>query len=181
MKGLASQDHKFHAPKDTFFDDQSGYLIVQLDKDTYGLPDTEVSYRGQTFQPKEELHITIVSSEAAENVQETLEQQPQAVEQVKHSIEETDWSYRKRERFYHVVEEPGVESIIQIVEVPGVEPFFDELSRITGKRLELPPTHVTLFTRGNPKGIGLPTQEVFDRLVTGEVSLDELEPQGRRQ
>lgn len=71
-------------------------------------------------------------------------------------------------QFFHVEEEPGVESLIEMVAVPGLAPFYAELSRILGEELELPPVHVTLFTFGRAKGIGLPTQAVFEQRVRGE-------------
>ena len=66
------------------------------------------------------------------------------------------------------------ESIIVMVEVPGIRRFYREIGRILGREIEVPPTHVTLYTYGGLCGIGLPTQEDFERYVTREVPMNEL-------
>jgi hypothetical protein len=147
------------------FDAESAYLVVQLDKHDFGLPDGEVAYRGRIFQPKEELHITILSRSAAETLKQRREGQPTDLDRVKQLIEDTDWSYRKRNEFYRVEEVPGIESIVQMVDAPSLSAFFRELSQIAGQELEPPPAHVTLYTRGNPKGIGLSTRAIFEQRV----------------
>jgi hypothetical protein len=178
MHNQNAQEQGLEQPNHVSFEQETAYLVVQLDKQAFNLAEGEIIYQGASFQPKDELHITILSREAADKVKARLEQHPQDRDRLERLIAETGWSYRKIDDYYLVQEEPGVETIIQMVAVPGLEPFYQELSRLLGEELEQPPAHVTLYMRGASKGIGLPTQAEFDRLVKAKVDPAELAPAG---
>jgi hypothetical protein len=162
-----AEERSFQAPRQVFFEAESGYLVLRLERDFGGLPDTEVVFKGKVFKPKEELHITIVSREAAEKMKAHLEARPEDREVVETLIEAADWTYRKGSQYFHVREEPEVETLIQMAEVRGLDPFYRRISRLIGHKLELPPTHITLYTRGTERGIGLPDSKVFGQLAQG--------------
>ena len=159
----------YETPSGISFDEDNCYLVVQLNPAIYGYEAREVAYRGKTFKPKDELHITILSSGAAELLKEHLKKKPEDRELVLGYVNHAGWVYKKEDRYYHVVQEPGVETIIQMVCVQGAESLYENLSELFEEELPFPPTHVTLFMIGTEEGIGLPTQEVFDELVQGEV------------
>ncbi len=167
---MKSQNQDLNDPQGTWFDEQTGYLMVRLEKECFGFVDKELAFREESYQPKKELHITILSEGAAEHVLGTMDWMPDRIARIRELVRETDWSYRKFQRFYHVRDEQGNQSIIQLVEVPGLGRFFEDLNRITHGQLEQPPTHVTLYVHGDPDGIGLPDSQTFDARVTGEVS-----------
>jgi len=52
-------------------------------------------------------------------------------------------------------------SIIQKVDVPAIDNLYEGLNDM-GITVETPPPHITLYTAGNPNGIGVPT---YERLV----------------
>jgi hypothetical protein len=160
---------ELQSPAGTHFDPQEGFFLVQIDMERYGFKPQAVEYNGQTFEPKDELHITILSQGAAEAAVRYIKSSPEAEDTLRRLIERTDWSYRKLGRYFHVRREPGVESIIELVEVPALPGFFEQLSFLTGQELALPPAHVTLYVVGDKKGIGIPDQEAFQRLVVGPV------------
>lgn len=164
----------YETPSGISFDEDNCYLVVQLEPSIYGYEAREVTFNGKTFNPKEELHITILSNEAAEILKEHLQEKPEDIELVQGYVNHAGWVYKKEDCFYHVVQEPGVETIIQMVCVQGAESFYESLSGIVGHELPFPPTHVTLYMIGTEKGIGLPTQEVFDELVREEVRAAEI-------
>jgi hypothetical protein len=174
MDKLIPHDNRLEQPMGTDFKPEEGFLVVRIDLEGYGLPSYDVRYQGKGFRPKDEMHITIVSRQAAETVQAHLERQPGDLKRMEDLIHDTDWSYRKLDRFYYVIEEPGQETIIQMVEVPSLEEFYQRLGEILGRSLDVPPSHVTLFTHGTSKGIGLPTRQVFDELVKAQVKPDEV-------
>jgi hypothetical protein len=151
------------------FDEGNGFLVINVDMDAYGYSRDEVEYQGSTLEPKDELHITILSKDAADAVGRHLDEHPEDRERVRRLVEETDWNFHKTGELYFVQEEEGVETIIEMVEVPELEGFFRKLSRIAGEELEIPPAHVTLYMRGTEKGIGLATQAEFENLVVEEV------------
>jgi hypothetical protein len=61
-----------------------------------------------------------------------------------------------------------------MVKAPGIERFYERVGQIMGEDLEVPPLHVTLYTNEYSFGIGLSSQEAFDKYVASEVSPDEL-------
>jgi hypothetical protein len=168
-------ENKLYYPKEVTFQEDDGFLLVKIDMESYGYNQQAVILDGRRLEPKDELHITVLSRDAAEQVARHMEQKPQGRQEMKNLVEQTEWSFHKQERFYHVSEDAETETIIQMVKMPGLEDFFRNLGELIGERLEIPPVHVTLFMRGTEKGIGLPTRQVFDELVQGRVELDELE------
>lgn len=156
-------------PEEVFLDPQTGYLAARVDSRNYGDYSQAVIYQGKVFQPKTELHVSIVSGSAADRLCETAEMNPAIVELIRGWIRTVDWRFLPLDRFYAVQDEEENESIVQMVNMPGVAGFFQRLSDLLQQPLPLPPTHVTLFTCGDPQGIGLPDRETFDRLVKAEV------------
>jgi hypothetical protein len=177
MKGNDSQLNKLAAPKQVDFDKDSGYLLLRLEKQAFALQGQGVTLEGRRFEPKDEVHITILSREAAEAVRQHLEENPEQGERLRRLIDETHWEFQKLDSFYHVWEEPEAETIIQMVEVPGLPAFFKRVGEMVVKEIEPPPAHVTLYLRNTEKGIGLPTQAVFEQLVQKQVQRSDLEEQ----
>ena len=167
-------------PKQVNFDSAEGFLIVELEMEAFNLQSEGVWYESRHFKPKDEVHITILSREAAETVRQHLEHHPEQEDRLRRLINDTSWKFRKLDSFYHAQEGPGSETIIQMVEVPELAAFFKQLEELVGKELELPPTHVTLYMRGTEKGIGLPTPDEFERLVQKQVQLSDLMSGGDR-
>lgn len=176
MQMLPPKDDHLRQPAKTVLDPQTGYVVVQLNKAEYGYHDEPVLYQGRVFQPKPELHITIVSADAAEAVRSFIERRPDDAVHIQEIVDETRWVFRELDAFYHVMESPEVETIVQMVEVPHAAEFFSRLSGLVGQGFVLPPTHVTLYMRGTEKGIGLPTPTVFDQLARGAITPAEVSP-----
>lgn len=163
-----------------------GTLLIPLNKEDFELSDEKVEFLGLVFEPKEEVHITVIGRDLGQILEEAARSDPVIESQIKQAIKKTDWSYKKRHKMYHVSKDKKVvdsqrdievvhtESIILMVEVVGIEHFYEKLGRIVGMELEVPPTHVTLYTYGDSFGIGLPNQAAFEEFVTREVLPNEL-------
>lgn len=166
-------------------------LLIPLRKKDFGLSEEKVQFRGQIFDPKDEVHITVVGRALGQELEEAIETIPRLKAKLTKAVKEAawhkqDWSYKKKDEIYHVsrekeqanprgeVEVIHAESIILMIEAPGIQEFYLILSELLGKDLEVPPVHVTLYTYGDPFGIGLPTQAVFEEFVTGRVFAGEL-------
>ena len=134
------------------------------------------------------MHITVYGRAIGRKVKEAISKNPALEGLLEQAIAATDWSYTVEERFYHVAEDKRVinpggaveivhqESVVQMVQVAGIGSFFERLGRIVSAELEVLPTHITLYTHGNPHGIGLANQAEFEALVTGEISRADLKP-----
>jgi hypothetical protein len=172
---LRSDETNTHSPVSASFDVQTGLILAHLDKVDYGFVDEPVRYQGKTFQPKSELHITLVSQDAGA-ILKHLESHPDDIDEIQDLVFLADFTFFKLGEFYHVEEQPGVEAIIQMVEIPGLRAFFKDLSKLVGQGFIVPPTHVTLYTRGTVKGISLPDQQAFQqfaraKIIPGEVQV----------
>lgn len=162
-------------PADVSFNPQTGYLVLVLDPDGYGYRAEPVRYQERIFAPKQELHITVIGRPGATVLLEFLSQHPERLPAVQELVEQTDWRFGKRRELYHVQKEPGVETIIQMVELPALEAFFQAVNGLLGQELPLPPAHVTQYMRGTETGIGLPTQAAFAAQARAQVTPEALQ------
>ena len=166
-------------------------LLIPLRKEDFGLSEAKIQFRDKIFDPKKEVHITVVSRKLGQELGEAIEVNPRLNIPLMQAVKEArwhkqDWSYRKKDEMYHLsrdsaqvnprgeIEVIHAESIILMVEAPGVDKFYEELSGLLGKDIEVPPVHVTLYTHGDTVGIGLLTQAAFEAFATGRVFPDEL-------
>ncbi len=61
----------------------------------------------------------------------------------------------KNEFRYAVDKETGKETVIVMCDVSNIKEFFEALNKKLGFNVETPPTHITLYTLQQDKGIGL--------------------------
>jgi hypothetical protein len=175
------------ALKEIGFSDGPTYLIP-LDLEEWVVYGQAVRFRGQAFDAKREVHITVVNKDLGAKLEDLIRIDPKLESRIAQAIEEADWGssaarYR-RASLHHVVKEKKpkdgqgeplhAESIVQQVEVPGLDAFYAALSAIVGPLPDLPPTHVTLYTLGDPQGIGLKNRQDWECYVKRELSPDEL-------
>lgn len=167
---------------ETYFDTESGHILLQLRKADVGLEPAPVEFEGKTFQPKDEVHITIIGSSLGAELAGLFDEYPDLVEEVREALDDTPWSYRLKDEWYHVLREEGVddkpyaESIIRMAEVPAIESFYERLRALTGLEIAPRPAHVTLYIYADDQGIGVATWEEFEQRVVKEVSPEQLTP-----
>jgi len=185
---VSSEEYPKTSHKQTgiWFDEGLGTLLIHLNKEDIGLSDERVQFHDKVFEPKEEVHITIIGKSLGRQLKEAGEEDPLIGSQIRQAIAETDWSYKVTDKMYHVSKDKQkrgpqgdlqfvhAESIILMVDVVGIQNFYEKLDRIIQMELEAPPTHITLYTYGDPVGIGLASQAEFREFVTREVLPDEL-------
>jgi hypothetical protein len=156
------------------FDPENGFFILQLSKAEVGLGDEPVTYQGKTFQPKDEVHITIFGSKLSGELADAMDQDLFLRPQLQAAIEETIWTYELHDEWYHVVDGEE-ETIIRMAGVPLLSRFYHRVSTLAGVEIPERPTHVTLYTYNNEEGIGVATEEEFRARVVGELSPQYLE------
>jgi hypothetical protein len=169
-----------------WFDEKLGVLLIHLDKEDIELSDERIKFHGKIFEPKEELHITVIGKDLGRRLKEAVEEDPLIENQIRQAIAETEWSYEVTDKMYHVSKDKKkrglqgdfrivhAESIVLMVEIAGIQHFYEKLGEIIQMELEAPPTHITLYTYGDPFGIGLASQADLREFVTREISPDEL-------
>lgn len=142
---------------------------------------------------KSETHISImVSTNAriAKKVVEQLENPEGAMDEIQKLFDSYNWVYALRKSYYlqewtytqenminfGYIDLPNHirRSIIQKVDLPDVEPFYQEMSDLLNVQLTLPVPHITLFAWSDytpmmQRGIGVSSQEEFELYTKKEL------------
>ena len=121
------------------------------------LPDL-LEFRGRRYIRKSELHVTIVGSRGKLDASAQFE----AARRVRFEV--------KRTGFFRIARKDDRRSLIEMVEVAGLEQYCVELERALRLRrgeIPRPPTHVTYFTeKAGGRGIKLSTVVELEHLST---------------
>lgn len=151
------------------FNEETGTLLLRLRNEDVGLGDEAITYQGRRFQPKDEVHITVIGSALGEALLDALDSEERR--RLESLVAGTNWDYRLLSRWHYVVrqEEQAAESIIRMVDVPALPAFYTALEAITGLSIPPRPAHITLYTRGDDSGIGIATWGEFEQLVAADV------------
>ena len=185
---LEERERKILAPESVSFDEGKNTLLLNLEKDSVDLSALEELAQKNGFEAKGDFHITILGFKNGGEVKKALKTLPEAERQskllqIKSLAESTDWKFILEPQRYHISKEYVIpdpknkgaelreqrESYIQMVSLPGMRIFYDQLNAILGTNLEAPPAHITLYTGGSDKekskmGIGINTQDEFQKL-----------------
>lgn len=144
--------------------DEVGRILLPLPPGDFGMYSPVVEIAGRTFSAKAEYHITLVGSDLAASIAASLGGRDRLIELL---ADVGGWSpcrYRLLDEYVHVRKVEGEltnESIIVMAEVEQAAEFYDALERLTANTLPRPPLHVTLYTFGDERGIGLPILEAL--------------------
>ena len=118
------------------------------------------------FVRKDKFHITVIGRRIGLEIKNILDDAD--APEIKGLIDQMDWGFEFLPERFHIRkkytgderEEETRESIIQMVCLPALEAFYQELNVIFQTDFIPPPPHITLFVKGdNPKtskmGVGL--------------------------
>jgi len=134
------------------------------------------------FVRKTEVHITVFGFSTGKKLKKLLKgaDSSEKMRRLRKLITKTDWSFSFLPKRFHIRkkyegdggEEETRESVIQMIDLPGLEGFYQTLNAIFGTDFAFPPPHVTLFVKGdNPKtskmGIGLYSSEDLAKYTVG--------------
>lgn len=125
----------------------------------------------EPFAVKAELHITAAGFPIGKEIDKAIKADKakgagDLEDKIKELVALTDWSYTLTNESYYVTKNKQIdagggqkkdlkaESIIVLVDMPGLAEFHQKLGALIGKEIKTPPAHVTLYTRGDPSGIG---------------------------
>jgi hypothetical protein len=133
----------------------NGYIALPVEIED--LPKT-IDINGKTLLVKSSFHVSlvcvknIVSKYGEDFEQKVIEFFCDFVSKNKiYSLNYVD------EFRYAIDKETGRETVIVICNVSNIKEFFESLNKEYGFDLEMPPTHITLYTLEQDKGIGLNT------------------------
>jgi hypothetical protein len=156
---------------------EKGSVIIELSPDAFSLAKNAIEVRGESFIPKQELHVTVVASKSGMILQDKIKRDQTINKALKKTFERIDWSF-KQTGPVHILSRPAGEgfekSIIMLIGMPGLAAFYDQLKNIglIDADTPIPPPHVTLYTQNCPAGISVPDETTLNTLSIETLSLD---------
>jgi len=157
-----------------------GNVIIDLAGDAFKLSDDAIVIDSDTFEPKDELHITVIGTELGLIVQRSINSD-RAVEQLLADVfEAIDWSFTQTGPVHLLtrVKDGVVEkSLILLIDMPGLAGFYARLKDLglISADTPLPPAHITLYTKNCAPGIGIPNNKVLNLLTVKTIPLKALD------
>jgi len=155
-------------------------LVLPVPVEAWAPPAVGVTLEGMEFEPKPELHVTLVGGALGRELHAALHER--AVERASRAaFESEDWSFVQRGRRLLLRKQVGgagrttvFHSIIECLEMPAMARFHAALGVLLGRELPVPPPHVTLFTAGKAEGIGVASARQLRGYLVREVVCGEL-------
>ena len=144
---------------------------VQLDITVPGLPES-IDVLGEHWARKSELHVTLIGpgqrlDERLREINPQLSKrgsERQAEQVISGILEGKSFRVIPRDEL-RVVQENDRKTIIRMCAVGEAEAFFGELSEAFGFPIEVPPTHITLYTLKNKWPIGIYSKQQLDKIT----------------
>lgn len=142
---------------------QQKTLLLPIDPAAWPPPTAPVRVDGQYFVPKPELHVTLVGRALGQQLLASPGERRYRTLVVRTAYESLDWTCTRTGTLLRL-EKHGAEggpddrmgAIIELIELPAMAAFHHQLGLLLGRELPVPPPHVTLYTAGKAKGIGVP-------------------------
>jgi len=119
------------------------------------IPDV-IRFGGADWRAKREFHVTLAGTTTMHDVAD-------ADEMIKRAAHGISFAVTLRDELWHI-RENETQTIIRMCDVEGAEEFFQRLDREMLRAIARPPYHVTLYTIGTLRGIGIPTHVDLHRL-----------------
>lgn len=184
---MSPQERMRHSPLPRF-NRETANCLLELPKDYFGTEAVWHVAEERSLIEKDEFHITVIGSETGRALMQILDALPEEGRLARLAaldalIQRTDWGFVETEEYYYLKKEyaepnPDTpnsalhetrESIIRMVELQGLSPFYASLNALFGTSFNTPPAHITLFTNSTRedkklRGIGLYSWDEFHSL-----------------
>jgi hypothetical protein len=152
-------------------------LPVQKDDVAECLDAARVAAGERGLEPKEEFHITVIGFKTGKILSDLYAHRSPAeraiIVQALHDLAaKITWEatpqrdgrvYIEKEYTFRNNKKEIRRSIIQLLEVPAMEKFYEKLNSALGTQFQTPPPHITLYTAGGV-GIGIDTRADLEAL-----------------
>lgn len=137
--------------------------ILPISPGDWPPPPNDIEIDGIALASKPELHITLIGSALAHELRTTFSDAflGRALGAARAA---QDWQYTRsgirlllRRPYGTGADQLIAHSLVELIELPAMADFHRALGRLLGRQLPVPPAHVTLYTAGRDKGIGVST------------------------
>jgi len=163
-------------------------LITPLDWSDFIFAPKRVRIEDAWFEPKDELHITVISKRVGRTLSEKMSLDPALAARVTKKFEAIDWGFEPVgpvhiiSRLKEKLEDEGAtlrheKTIILKLSMPGMSDFYEALKALDLISVDTstPPPHVTLYTLNCPTGISLASNKTLDDLSCRTLSIREFD------
>lgn len=150
----------------------AGTLLLPVPPATWPPPAAPLRLDGIAFVPKRELHVTLVGRALGAAVRDAG-LRAMALS----ACAGLDWRFVRLHAWLRLEKRAGGRrrhSIIELVDLPAMAALHARLGAALGRALPVPPTHVTLYTAGDERGIGVPDAAMLARCTVRPVDAAEL-------
>ena len=127
----------------------------------------------ENLTQKNEFHSTIIGRETGDLIVSMLnnlstEERSAIISKIEKLSNEFTWTYTPKEEYLFILKVYGPDdtrkSIIQIINLPDLQPFYTKLNELLGTCFAIPFPHITLFTTSTRedkklRGIGIYSEE----------------------
>jgi hypothetical protein len=156
-------------------------LVIPIAPDRWKPPFAPIELDGLEFQPKTELHVTLIGRALGRQIHETLGERFRTCA-VRAAFEALDWRFERSGELLRLRKAVRLKSgetriansIIERIRMPAMARFHHALGDLLGRRLAVPPPHVTLYVHGREHGIGVPSLGKLRAWTVREVDAREL-------
>jgi len=136
------------------FTRRGGGAIVHFDHPA--IPDV-IHFADADWRAKREFHVTLIGATTMSDLT------PNADDVIKRAARRLTFRITPLDELWEMREEK-TRTIVRMCDVAGAEEFFAALERELQIAIERPPYHVTLYTIGTLRGIGVATLADLERL-----------------
>jgi len=143
-----------------------GSLLLPLPDVHFELLAPTLEFEDLVFSRKREFHATLLDRETGRQLR-SLELRNEVRPTMRELFEGEDWQWRPADKRWLLHENKDgvdVHSIIELVDMPGLTRFRHNVGRVHGVRLPPVPAHVTLYVAGDDIGVGLSSNQEFQKL-----------------
>jgi hypothetical protein len=163
-------------------------LITPLDWSDFIFTPKRVRIEDAWFEPKDELHITLISKRVGRILGEKISLDPVLAARIAKNFEAINWGYEPAgpvhiiSRLRKKTEDEQAtlcheKTIILKLNMPGMTDFYEALKALDliSADTSTPPPHVTLYTLNCPTGISLASNKILDDLSCRTLSIMEFD------
>lgn len=160
------------------FNDE-GTVLITLSPGTFCFSTNSVEIDGEYFEPKEELHVTLIGTKLGSFMLDQISHDRAIEAMLKQTYEDIDWSFEQTGPVHILSRTKGgvkQKSIILLIDMPGIKLLYDRLKTLglIDLKTPVPPAHITLYTQNCAHGIGVPSDEALNELSSKTFSVNRL-------
>ena len=159
---------------------EAATLLIDVSHESDGLVQHDIALGADIYQPKDELHVTVIGSRAGRKLVQSCRRNKALMQTIVEIFEGVDWVYQKTGPVHFLsrtVDGRVQKSIILLIDMPGMSDFYQQLrsASVIGPDTPTPPPHITLYTFNVPLGIAVPSYNKLEEISVRGITCNKKE------